>query len=236
MRFGMIVMTLALSAGGVVAQPVLDFQVSQDGASWSKSLAANSGETVQVRARVLWEGVTAYGFGGVHMKLRMQGVLAADTTNIRLTTSGTDLSFGRVAPFNYPPPMSIGTVLSGGTRLYHALSFSGQPGFAGVAQAPPVTVNGNVNTDYTTSTSVVIVQFGYTIRSGESRVIDFDALISNSASGTSGPQFAFHATSADQSTSFRLQGTVSGASVTVPSPSALALTGLVGLIVARRRR
>lgn len=48
MRFGLLAFTLALSAGAAMAQPVLDFQVSQDGSSWSKSLSASEGETVQV--------------------------------------------------------------------------------------------------------------------------------------------------------------------------------------------
>lgn len=170
------------------------------------------------------------------MKLRMQGALAADSTDIRLTTNGTDLSFGRVGPFNYPPTLNVGTSLIGGTRLFYALGTSGQSGFAGVAQTPPVTTNGNPNPNYTTSKSVVIVQFGYTIASNATRVINFDALIARSAAGVTGQEFAFHATPSDQSTAFRLSGTVSGAVVTVPSPAGFALLGLGGLAASRRRR
>lgn len=236
MRTKIVAVVLALSAGAAMALPVMNYEVSSDGVSWGKSLNAQTGDTVGVRASVVWSDVTAYGLAAVFHKIRITGATSDDSTDIALDNISGRPSFGRVAPFT-SGPNAVGTSLVGSTRLYFALGGGGAEGYYSSAQRPPMSL-GSPNTDFSTANPALIIQFQYTIGNTTNRQLSFDSLLGNQATGGSGQEFYFFSSSTSTSTSFRTTGSVDGAivNVGVPSPAGLALIGLGGLAVTRRRR
>lgn len=236
MRTKIVAVILAMSAGAAMALPVMDYEVSSDGQAWGKSLTAHAGDIVKVRASVVWTDVTAYGLAAVFHKIRISGATADDSTDITLINQSGTPNFGRVAPFAFGAAQA-GTSLIGSTRLYFAQGSGGTEGYYSSAQRAPVILSGP-NPDFSTANPALIIQFQYTIGNTTNRQLSFDSLLANQAQGGSGQEFYFYTSSTSVSSGLRTTGSVDAAfvNVIVPSPAGLALIGLGGLAVTRRRR
>ena len=230
---------LAGIASVAVAGPnSLSFQVSTDnGASWGSAANATTGQTVKVRMVVDWSGNTAYGFAAILAKLQFSNI--ADDT-----APGTGSGFVNVAPYNYGLSGGTRASLSGSTRTWGLAGAAGTSiGFLSFSQNTPAASGSN----YATANSVVIGAFDVVAGSGLGRVLSISALISGTQStGNGNPTGAFKFSrqlnaagdGPDISISrFAEDGTVNAGTITiVPTPGALALLGLGGLVTGRRRR
>jgi len=225
---------LAGAASVAIAAPSLSYQVSTDGgATWGAAAAVTAGSAVQVRMVVAWEGTTAYGFSATLAKIVYGNVDAGDS----LHTSGAANNL-RSAPFIFGSGGNLRTSLSGSTLTVGLAGGGTTIGFLSFAQATPASAGSN----YNTSPSVVIGSWSITVGAGRSlgSTLAIGGLLSASQSTGSGNPvgaFAFHAAATSTSTSFRESGDINGALITViPTPGALALVGLGGLVAGRRRR
>ena len=220
---------LAGIASVAVAAPKLSFQVNS-GSGWGSSATANAGQAVQVRMVVDWTGSTAFGFSGTLAKLLYTSVDGGDV----LHTSGTPNNL-RSAPWAFGAGGNLRTSASG-SNLTVGLAGAGTTiGFLSFAQNAPA----SAGTNYSSANPAIIGQWTITVGAGRSlnSILGIGGSVAATQAGSATGAFAFHATSGSTNTSFREDGSVEGALITVvPTPGALALLGLGGLVTGRRRR
>jgi uncharacterized protein (TIGR03382 family) len=225
----LVVLAGAVSAANAASKLV--WQVSTDnGATWSSSGSVNTGAsyTIKVRALVDWTGTTGYGFSGLTQKAFIDNYDAADG-GAQIAANGVG---NRVGPFNFGAA-TLATKLTGTTQRIVALGIGGAEGNISSGQQAPASAGAN----YSTANPALIFTFDYLLTAGAERTLTFRSDIATSSGVTSA--FSYHATAGSTSTSFRESGTVENATLTItniPTPGALAVLGLGGLVAGRRRR
>ena len=222
---------LAGIASVATAAPKLSFQVSTDGgSSWGSTASALAGSSVQVRMVVDWSGSTAYGFSGTLAKLSYTNVDGGDV----LHTSGAANNL-RVAPWAFGAGGNLRTSQSGSTLTVGLAGAGTNIGFLSFAQNAPA----SAGAAYSTANPAVIGSWTITVGAGRSlnSILGIGGSVAATQAGSPTGAFAFHAAAGSTNTSFREDGSVEGALITVvPTPGTLALVGLGGLVVGRRRR
>lgn len=220
----LVVLAGAVSAANAASKVV--WQVSTDnGATWGAARNATAGSTVKVRGLVDWTGTTAYGFSGLTQQIFIDNYLGTDG-GAQVAANGVG---NRVGPFNFGAA-TLAARVTGSTQRIVALGTTGNEGNISSGQAAPPTAGPS----YSTANPALIFQFDYVLGADASaRTLTIRSVVSNAS--TNG--FAYHASASSTSTSFREAGTVENATITIiPTPGALAVLGLGGLVAGRRRR
>ncbi len=224
----LVVLAGAVSAAN--AAPKLVWQVSTDnGGSWSSAGSVNAGSnyTIKVRALVDWTGTTAYGFSGLTQQVFIDNYAATDG-GAQVDAAGVG---NRVGPFNFGAA-TLATRVTASTQRIVALGIGGAEGNISSGQQAPASAAA-----YSTANPALIFTFDYLLTATDARTLTFRSNIATSSGVTSA--FSFHAAQSSSSTSFRESGTVQNATLTInaiPTPGALAVLGLGGLVAGRRRR
>jgi len=218
---------LAGAATMANAASKLVWQVSSDnGMTWGSSTSANAGSTVKVRAMVDWTGTTGYGFSGLTQQVFIDNYNAADG-GAQVAANGTG---NRVGPFNFGAA-TLAARVTGTTQRIVALGIGGTEGNISSGQQAPASAGSN----YSTANPALIFTFDYVIGNVFDRSLTIRSTIATSSGVAS--SFSYHASANSSSTSFRESGTVETATIRViPTPGALAVLGLGGLVAGRRRR
>ncbi len=222
---------LAGIASVATAAPKLSFQVSTDGGSnWGSSANVAAGSVVQVRMIVDWTGSTAYGFSGTLAKIVYGNVDGSDG----LQANGAANTL-RQAPWSFGSAGTLRVTTSGSTTTVGLAGSGTTQGFISFGQNAPASAGAS----YSTANPAVIGAFSITVGAGRSlgSTLSIGGLVAQTQAGSPTGAFAFHASSSSSNTSFREDGSVESALITVvPTPGALALVGLGGLVAGRRRR
>jgi hypothetical protein len=222
---------LAGIASVAVAAPKLSFQVSTDGGStWGSSANALAGQAVQVRMVVDWTGTTAYGFSGTLAKIVYGNVDGSD--GLQANGSANTL---RSAPWAFGSAGTLRVTTSGSTTTVGLAGSGTTQGFISFGQQAPASAGAS----YSTANPAVIGAFTITVGAGRSlgSTLSIGGLVAQTQAGAAANAFQFHAAANSSNTSFRESGSVeSGLITVVPTPGALALLGLGGLVTGRRRR
>lgn len=222
---------LAGIASVATAAPKLSFQVSTDGgSSWGSSANVLAGTAVQVRMVVDWTGTTAYGFGGTLAKIVYGNVDGSDG----LQTNGQANNL-RQAPWSFGSAGTLRVTTSGATTTVGLAGAGTAQGFVSFGQQAPASAGAS----YSTANPAIVGAFTITVGAGRSlgSTLSIGGLVAATQAGSATNAFGFHATSGSTNTSFGETGSVEGALITVvPTPGALALVGLGGLVAGRRRR
>ncbi|MDX2119359.1 MAG: MYXO-CTERM sorting domain-containing protein [Planctomycetota bacterium] len=222
----LVVLAGAVSAAN--AAPKLVWQVSTDnGATWGAARSATAGSTVKVRGMVDWTGTTGYGFGGLTHQIFIDNYLGTDG-GAQIASNGVG---NRVGPFNFGAA-TLSARVTGSTQRIVALGTTGNEGNISSGQQAPASAGGA----YSTANPALIFTFDYVLGADASaRTLTIRSVVAASSGVNS--SFGFHAAASSTSTSFRESGTVENATITIiPTPGALAVLGLGGLVAGRRRR
>ena len=258
-------------AAAANAQSIIDVQVSLDGVTWSDSVNAVPGQTVETRLVFTYTGGgAALGLGSATVQPTVSN-WGADLGFLGLVNNGQGANnttpagvvndvpgaYGRIRPFgrnSYGATNALkGFTQSSGGVDYLRIAQTQTTAFAG---APTNTTgNGGIQIAQLNdigrtpadpafqfgSTGVVGFKFGFSIDGGTTNYRSLDvtiplAGIGNRAAGIGG-QVYYYATQSETAGSLRGEVTVDGATVNIiPTPGALALLGLGGIIGGRRRR
>jgi hypothetical protein len=267
---------LAAAANAQQGSSFLEFQVSTDGTTWSSTVDAQPGQTVQIRARVSLLGATAMGLSGLNMQPVMSGwdgvgggnaadtlLPFADTGSNTTTPPGGVIDapgqYGRILPFAAPNVTTTNRLrghLSGSTMRIAQTPTTNAIG----AGSSSNNVNGSGGVPISQSTgffapppgyaagteNIVVFKIGVRVSDdvpAGSREIGVDAPIGGlSLYGPTGEQVravnwhaGFQASGSPLNNYAPVQ--VGQARIrVVPTPASLALLGLGGLVVGRRRR
>ncbi len=212
---------LAAAANAQAPTATYTWQVS-DGGAFTNDLTVAVGATVNVRVLASWTGIAdalGVGYAGGQFDARLLSGAAV----------GAISAIDRPVPFQFAPQTLVASAIAGGMKIDTSADVAGiglGTGWVNPGQAAhfanPAAFNG-------TNGAVV---FTFTMIAGSA-----DTTIDCVLNGTAGRAMAVYSNSTG--TQVRIDDsvtTVSGAIVRVPTPGSLALLGLGGLAVARRRR
>ena len=219
------IVALAGIAAAVNAQTATyTWQVSNDnGVTWGASTVGTAGVTVKVRVLASWAGVTGtdQGYAGGQFDATLTGAVAGDVVSNIL----------RPSPFAFAAQTLAATAFAGGQKIDTAADILApgagtgwvNPGQPAKDFAPP----GGYN-----STNGAVVFTYDVLCSGLNQIA-----ISSVLNVTAGRAMAVYtAAGGSQARISAPATTIVGATILIPTPGALALLGLGGLAVARRRR
>jgi MYXO-CTERM domain-containing protein len=223
---GVAVLT-GMSAGNAAGQTIrFDLLLSGDGGqTWSNFIEPLSGTRVLAAIFTTVDG-GAYGVGGATFRLTMSGAIAGDTV---LFGAGT--STGRVAPYNFGSATNAIFATGDGFRIDAASDVDGTDPTRGLTfmQRDPSSAGASF-----ADASVARLCFAFEIQTSSTqhvRPIEFtmDELV-----GGTGVYYS----SSSSTRGTRGAVVFDGASMfgSLPTPGALAMLGLGGLVMGRRRR
>lgn len=267
---------LATFANAQEGTSFLEFQVSTDGTTWSSTVDAQPGQTVQIRARVSLLGATAMGLSGLNMQPVMSGwdgvgggnaadtLLAfADTGSNTTTPPGGVIDapgqYGRILPFAAPNVTTTNRLrghLSGSTMRVaqngttNAIGSGSSSNNVNGSGGVPVSQSGGFFAPppgFAAGTeNVLFLKLGVRVSEdvpATERFIDAGAPTGGfSLYGPTGSQvraanwITGYAASGSPTTNYAPVEVIGGRIRIVPTPASLALLGLGGLVIGRRRR
>ena len=218
------IMAVVGMAAGVNASTSIDLLVSTDGgATWSSSVNALPGSVV--KCAIFVSTTDGFGFGGANITALTATGTAGDSAVFAGSAGGT----GRVAPFNFGSATNAIFATASGFRI-DASSDAGNSntaaGFTFSQRDPSSAGAGYADA----SVARMAFAFDVTVGAGFNRSIEmaFGALVRGVAT--------VH-TSAQATRGTQVAADLHGATINVvPTPATLALVGLGGLVVGRRRR
>lgn len=227
-------MALAGLAGAAQAQSntaSIKYEVFDTATStWGASVNALPGTSVSVRMVISWDG-QAVGLADALASIRIDGA-SANTDSATITGAGN----GRVAPFNFGA-QNLATYTNVANRLRIDVANDAGDSTGGqisIFQAAPPAAGTNFNSGKT----VVVFAFSYNLNAGNSALRTLEVYTGNlranrvrlyASSASSGPDVTVTLDAAGA------RGTSAFINV-IPTPGSLALLGLAGLTVGRRRR
>ncbi len=213
--------SLPFAANSQTPTATYTWQVSENGFSWSNDLWLSVGTTAKVRLIASWSGIpdaVGVGYAGGQFDVRL----------LSASFIGAISNINRPVPFNFAPQTLVASTIAGGMKIDTSADVAGiglgtgwvNPGQAAHFSNPFFNVNNDV------------VVFTFDVVVGSS-MIDIDCILN----GTTGRAMAVFSNSTG--TQIRInasQTTVYGATINGPTPGSLALLGLGGIAIARRRR
>lgn len=263
MKYAFSILAVAGLAAAANAQSTNVVQeVSLNGSSWGSTVNATPGQTVYVRVRVQLSGATALGLAGITHQPTLSGWNpGGGDTRVDFTATGlnnscppgaqTEPAFagrhvdgtnatatGRIFPFG-----SAGMNTTSASGILTSLVDGGNVlRFAG-SKATTATTNAawGVNSAQLTpqlngscfNSSLDVVVFRYAITIGATHG---SANLVTGVAGVSQNRGTWYLNAGGTQTLNADVGTVTNATIVIPTPGALALLGLGGLAVGRRRR
>jgi uncharacterized protein (TIGR03382 family) len=265
MKYAFSILAVAGLAAAANAQATNVIQeVSTNGSDWSSSVTVNPGATVFVRVRVALSGATALGLAGITHQPTLTNWNQGGTgdTHVAFTAAGlnnscppgaqTEAGFvgrhvdgtagtatGRIFPFGSAGmnATSASGLLTSHNDAGNLLRFAGSKAVAATtnlawgvnsAQLTPQ-LNGSC---FVSSLDVVVFRYAVTLSSTNTTA----RVLSTGNAGVSQNRGTWYLNAGGTQTLNANIGTVTNATINVPTPGALALLGLGGLAVSRRRR
>ena len=228
---------IAAAASAQISAPVMMWEVSTDGGATYSSAAVVAGGVVRVRGSLAWVrgGLATSALAAVTFDGSITGSLAETTgAMVKPLTQGLGAQAG------------AGVNLGGGNMRFSRTTDSGLAGsntnYWTIGQDANIDSDGDGVPDtfpgQNTSNPVAFLFFDINIDASANHTLNVSAVLSPNT-GSSSPIRIYNNTSTGGSSTFqRANTTVLGATIQVliPPPGSLALLGLGGLAVARRRR
>lgn len=263
MKYAFSILAVAGLAAAASAQSTNVVQeVSLNGNDWGSTVTAAPGSTVYVRVRVQLTGATALGLAGItHQPTLSNWNAAGGDTRVDFTATGLDnqcppgaqteagfvgrhvagtpaTNTGRIFPFG---SAGMNATSASGLLTSHVdggnlLRFAGSKATAATtnpawgvnsAQLTPQ-LNGSC---FVTGLNVVVFRYAITVGATHG-----SATLETGMAAVSQNRGTWFLNAAGTQTLNATIGTVTNASIVIPTPGALALLGLGGLAVSRRRR
>lgn len=220
--FGML--SVAGMAVGANAATSIDLLVSSDGgATWSNNVAVLPGSVVRC---AIFVSTDAFGFAGA----TIQSLTGAGTAGDSAAFAAGSFT-GRVAPFNFGSATNAIFAQANGFRIDASSDAGNSNTAAGLTFAQRDPSSGGLANYALGSSPAMAFAFDVTVGAGFDRdiVMTLGALVRGVAN-------VHTSSSATRGTSVQ-DVTLDGASIrVVPTPATLALVGLGGLVIGRRRR
>lgn len=221
----MMLMSSAL-AGVAMAQPrgLLDIKVSLDGVNWANHV--DGGQRVHVGVFMSVEG--AYGVAGAEFNIVLNGIRATDTVDI--SSSG----LGRQLPWNFGSSTQA-VYRSGNQVRIDAANDDANSADRGIVSQQRDPSSGGVN--YSTANPGLVYKFDVifgSLSQGEGFTIAVEAAMDEIKGGV----MSYHSSSSATRSATTTNLSTQGASISrgVPTPGAASAFGMLGMIVAARRR
>lgn len=214
---------VAVSGFATVSNAQLEISLrgsTDGGVNWNSVILAAPGTVVQMGIFMAGPG-DLHGLGGATLRLTADGDITGTTASFAPGTST-----GRVGPFNFGAATNAIFTTANGFRIDAASDAANTSTGAGMTffQRDPASAGAG----FSTANPALVFRFDVTLgAAGTGMTLTLDQLSRG---------FATYYTSASSTRPTSVGATLSGASIIVPAPGAVAFLGAAPLVLRRRRR